>query len=209
MQLHFLGGANEVGASCLMLEVAGKKILIDAGIRMTTRKGSQLPDLTRLQELGPPDAILLTHAHTDHIGALPLVHLAYPHMPIWCTEPSKALTKVLLQDSLRIMESRWEQEEEVPLYPPHAVEGMLSRMKIVEPGQPISVFGDDSVTANYVPSGHILGACSITLDTPEGVGRIRRNLFFLLPATGQKAQKSSANFGVGVAGFVHQIGMCG
>ncbi len=169
MQLHFLGGANEVGASCLMLEVAGKKILIDAGIRMTTRKGSQLPDLTRLQELGPPDAILLTHAHTDHIGALPLVHLAYPHMPILCTDPSKALTKVLLQDSLRIMESRWEQEEEVPLYPPHAVEGMLSRMKIVEPGQPISVFGDDSVTANYVPSGHILGACSITLDTPEGV----------------------------------------
>jgi len=168
MKLHFLGGANEVGASCLMLEVAGKKILVDAGMRMNRRNGSQLPDLSRLQELGAPDALLLTHAHTDHIGALPLVHLAYPQMPILTTEPTKALSRVLLQDSLRIMESRWEQEEEIPLYPPHAVEGMLSRMSVLQPGQPVPVLGE-SIVATYVPSGHILGACSITLDTPEGM----------------------------------------
>ena len=168
MRLHFLGGANEVGASCLLLEVAGKRILVDAGIRMQRRHGSQLPDLSRLQEGGSLDAVLLTHAHTDHIGALPMVHLAYPQVPIFTTEPTRALSRVLLQDSLRLMESRWEKEEEIPLYPPHAVEGMLARMNLVSPGQPIQV-GDESIVATYVPSGHILGACSITLDTPEGV----------------------------------------
>ena len=167
MRLHFLGGANEVGASCLLLEVAGQRLLVDAGIRMQKRDGSQLPDLSRLQEGGPLDAVLLTHAHTDHIGALPMVHLAYHRVPIFTTEPTKALSRVLLQDSLRLMESRWEQEEEIPLYPPHAVEGMLARMSLVSPGQPVQVA--ESIVATYVPSGHILGACSITLDTPEGV----------------------------------------
>ena len=172
MRLHFLGGANEVGASCLLLEVAGQRLLVDAGIRMQKRDGSQLPDLSRLQEGGPLDAVLLTHAHTDHIGALPMVHLGYPRVPIFTTEPTKALSRVLLQDSLRLMESRWEQEEEIPLYPPHAVEGMLARMSLVSPGQPVQVA--ESIVATYVPSGHILGACSITLDTPEGVILVRQ-----------------------------------
>lgn len=167
MKLHFLGGANEVGASCTLLEVAGKRILVDAGMRMQKREGSSLPDLSRLQELGKPDAILLTHAHTDHIGALPLVYLGFPGVPIYTTPPTKALSQVLLQDSLRIMESRWEQEEEIPLYPPHAVEGMLGRMVMVHPGQPVAI-ADGVLQATYIPSGHVLGACSITLETPEG-----------------------------------------
>ena len=167
MRFHFLGGASEVGASCTVLEVAGKRLLIDAGVRMRAqRAGSALPELDRLQELGAPDAILLTHAHTDHIGALPIVYLGYPQVPIYTTAPSQALTKVLLQDSLRIMESRWEQEEEIPLYPPHAVEGMLGRIQTVPVGQAVPVC--DNITATYIPSGHILGACSITLETPEG-----------------------------------------
>lgn len=166
MRLTFLGGANEVGASCTLLEVAGKRILVDAGIRMV-RSGSNLPELERLQEGDPIDAVLLTHAHTDHIGALPLVHLAFPRAPIITAAPSKALARVLLQDSLRIMEDAWEREGEVPLYPPHAVDGMLARMATVEPGQPTGI-DDGSMVATYLPSGHILGACSITLETPEG-----------------------------------------
>ena len=167
MKFHFLGGASEVGASCTLLEVAGKKILVDAGIRMQKREGSALPDLTRLQEVGSPDAILLTHAHTDHIGALPLVYLGFPKVPIFTTEPTRSLSRVLLQDSLRIMESRWEQEEEIPLYPPHAVEGMLGRMVTVAVGEPVPVA--EGIVATYIPAGHVLGACSITLNTPEGV----------------------------------------
>ena len=166
MRFTFLGGASEVGASATLLEVAGKRILVDAGIRMG-KGGSPLPDLSLLQDQ-PLDAILLTHAHTDHIGALPLVHIGFPHVPILTTDPTKALCRVLMQDALKIMEGRWAQEEEVPLYPVHAVEGMLGRMATVPSGQPIVVAGDESLVATWIPSGHILGACSITLETPEG-----------------------------------------
>jgi len=168
MRLTFLGGAHEVGASCTLLEVAGRRILIDAGIRMGARDGDQLPNLSQIQEGGPLDAILLTHAHTDHIGALPLVHIAYPQIPIYTTAPTRRLTQILLVDALKIMESRWQQEKEIPLYPEHIVTTMLSRMRLVEPGQPFPLLGQEELITTFTPSGHVMGACSILLDTPDG-----------------------------------------
>ena len=168
MKIHFLGGANEVGASCSLLEVDGKKILVDAGIRMGSGASSPLPDLERLQELGPPDLILVTHAHADHIGSLPLVHLAYPTVPVVTTAPTKALMSILLGDALKIMNLRWEREEDIPLYPPHAVEGLLSRIQTVGIGEDVPLCRGE-VRATFTPSGHVLGACSVALDTAEGM----------------------------------------
>lgn len=165
MKIRFLGGASEVGASCTLVEVAGKRILVDAGVRMG--EGDPLPDLTALQEGGPIDLVLLTHAHTDHIGALPLVHLAYPKVLVLTTAPSLALMRILLQDALKIMEMRWGAERELPLYPEHAVEGLLRRVELVAPCEAVPLL-DGQVKATWTPSGHVLGACSILLETPEG-----------------------------------------
>ncbi|MBI3925567.1 MAG: MBL fold metallo-hydrolase [Armatimonadetes bacterium] len=88
MKLWFLGGADEVGASCTLLEVDGKRILVDAGIRV--HSGDRLPTI---QEVAGVHAILVTHAHTDHLGALPLVHVAYPSVPFLATAPTKSLIR--------------------------------------------------------------------------------------------------------------------
>jgi mRNA degradation ribonuclease J1/J2 len=92
MKLTFLGGADEVGASCLLLEIADKRILVDAGIRISPRSSrgidnSQLPDLKPISDLGGVDFILVTHAHTDHTGALPMIAEQYPHTPVYMTRP--------------------------------------------------------------------------------------------------------------------------
>jgi Cft2 family RNA processing exonuclease len=134
---------------------------------MQARDGDQLPDLARIQDRGGLDAILVTHAHMDHIGALPLVHLAYPKVPIVTTAPTRALMQILLADALKIMDSRWEREQEVPLYPPEAVAGMLGRVHLVRPGEPVALASGE-LRATFTPSGHILGCCSILFDTPEG-----------------------------------------
>lgn len=167
MKLLFLGGADEVGATCTLIEAAGRRVLVDAGIRMQARDGDQLPHLARLEETGPLDAILVTHAHTDHLGALPLVHLARPEVPLLTTPPTLSLMRILLGDALRIMEGRWEKEREIPLYPPEAVAGMLARVRTVATGEEVSLCGGEW-TATFTLSGHILGSCSIALDTPEG-----------------------------------------
>ena len=68
MKVTILGGGNEVGASCLYIEIAGTKILIDAGMRM--HGDNPLPALGLLEGISDLDVILVTHAHDDHGGAL-------------------------------------------------------------------------------------------------------------------------------------------
>jgi Cft2 family RNA processing exonuclease len=118
MEITFLGGADEVGASSILIEIAGRRLLIDAGIRPTPKArwglaGDQLPDLS-LIERGGLDAILVTHAHTDHTGALELVSERYPNTPVYATPMTIELTRVLHQDARRIMAARLEEEGELP-----------------------------------------------------------------------------------------------
>ena len=115
MRLTFLGGADEVGASSTLVEMGGKRILVDAGIRISPRtnrgiRNDQLPDLHPIGEAGGPDYILVTHAHTDHTGALPLVVEQYPHVPVMGTGPTLVLTRILQRDAQRIMQSKQEEE---------------------------------------------------------------------------------------------------
>ena len=127
----------------------------------------RLPDLARVQALGPIDAILVTHAHADHIGALPIIHLAYPQAPVYTSEATLALMRIMLADSLRIMQMKWMQEAEIPLYPEHAVESLLARAQAVRPDQCVDLC-DGEMQMTFLLSGHVLGACSLTLDTREG-----------------------------------------
>ncbi|MBX3167157.1 MAG: MBL fold metallo-hydrolase [Candidatus Eremiobacteraeota bacterium] len=168
MRIHFIGGAHEVGGSCSVVEVGGRRVLIDCGQRMGgAAELDRLPDLQRVQELGGLDAILVTHAHADHIGALPLIHLAFPKVPLYTNEATLALMKIMLADSLKIMKLRWLQETEIPLYPEHAVTSMLARVEVVKPGDTFDLC-ESELQATFLLSGHVLGACSLTLDTAEG-----------------------------------------
>src|SRR2546421_4854322 len=101
MQVLFLGGASGVGASCLAIEIGGQWIVVDAGVRVD-RKSDPLPNLALL-EGKDVRAIFVTHAHADHIGALPLVHQAYPLAPIFTARATSLLMEVMLADALKIM----------------------------------------------------------------------------------------------------------
>src|SRR6266702_2548886 len=101
MQAVFIGGASGVGASCLALEFSGQWIVVDAGVRLGQHV-DPLPDLALLQDK-PVAAIFVTHAHADHIGALPLLHRAFPTAPIFASRGTALLMEVMLADALKIM----------------------------------------------------------------------------------------------------------
>lgn len=170
MRYVTLGGGNEVGASCNYIEINGVGVLVDAGIRVGAREvGVQvdaLPDLALLQELGGVDAVLVTHAHLDHIGALPLVHQAYPAAPIFATAPTVHLMRVLLADTLKIMSVRAEQEMECPLYGADLVSRMFTRVIPVSPGMAVKIV--EGLQCYFFPAGHILGASMVGLEGTEG-----------------------------------------
>ena len=164
MKLFFLGGAAEVGASCTLVEIEGHRVLVDAGIRMGAAPGSHLPNLSILDEVGPPEEVLVTHAHMDHTGALPALVGGLPDgAPIRCTAPTQAITRVLLTDALKIMSIREEQEGELPLYPPEAVDACLGRMSHVPFLTSVSICGG-ALSATWIPAGHILGAASVYIE---------------------------------------------
>lgn len=162
MNLHFLGGAMEIGGSAIYVRIAGKGILMDCGIRQSAGK-DPLPDFRTIQEQGGLDAILVSHAHMDHIGTLPIISKAYPGVPIYMTAMTADLTRVLLYDSLKIMKNR---EDEIPHYSEQDVLSMLGRIHPLGYQTPFPVLEDFTLT--FYPAGHIAGAACIYLVTKEG-----------------------------------------
>jgi len=164
-----LGGAGEVGASCGIVRIGDWRVLIDAGMRPAARAGQdRLPALDRLTA-EPPDAILVTHAHIDHTGALPLVSERFPAAPIYCTETTLLLTRLLLADSVRVMEAEHlAQEGETPLYTAEVVERTLARVRPVEWAQPVAPTPDPAIVVRFLHAGHIAGAAMLLIDTPAG-----------------------------------------
>lgn len=163
MELIFCGGAGEVGASCYLMKIDGKNILLDCGIRITSSKDN-LPDFRLIQENGGIDAIVVSHAHTDHTGALPAISRQYPNALIYMTHATKDLTRVLLYDSLKIME----REAEIPAYAESHVREMLNRTLCFSPQYTIKPFNDRDIAFTFYSAGHIAGAAAIYITAGEG-----------------------------------------
>jgi Cft2 family RNA processing exonuclease len=171
MRLTFLGGADEVGASSTLIEIGGKTLLVDAGIRISPRtsrgiQNDQLPHLAPVSEAGGPDFILVTHAHTDHTGALPLVVEQYPHVPVIATRPTVDLVRVLQNDAQRIMKSRQDAEGELPLFDEIAVGRLMDAFQQVDFGQALRL--GDGLQVTYHPAGHIAGAAMLVFESEDG-----------------------------------------
>ena len=157
MHAHFLGGANEVGASSTLITIEGQRILVDAGVRMGPGEDSKWPDFSALDK---PDTLLLTHAHSDHTGALSLL-ARENKLPekVYCTRATQQIAWILFDDA-----QRREQESESPEYDFTHICEANRRMVLgaVEWMKPVHVC--DGVTARWIPAGHILGAAMIYIE---------------------------------------------
>ena len=161
MDISFLGGASEVGASSILVNINGKNILMDCGIRQGASK-DVLPDFRTIQEKGGVDAIIISHAHMDHIGAVPVIAKEYPLAKIYCNNMTKDLMRVLFNDSLKIMNNR---EVEIPLYSEGDVESVLNKTYTYNFEVPFSLF--DDITVTFYMAGHIPGASCVYVTSPK------------------------------------------
>ncbi|MCC6191885.1 MAG: MBL fold metallo-hydrolase, partial [Anaerolineales bacterium] len=175
MKITFLGGADEVGASCILLEMAGRRLLVDAGLRPSPKArwglaGDQLPDLSLIDPAGASprglDAVLVTHAHTDHTGALELVLGRYPECPVYATPVTIALARILHADSRRIMQTRLDEEGELPLFDEVATQKLLAACVPVPFNTRLPL--GEGLAATFYPAGHIAGAACLALECDEG-----------------------------------------
>lgn len=159
MEIRVLGGGNEVGASCLLVKMEGTSVLIDAGMRM---HGDEImPMLGMLDQAEGPECILVTHAHADHIGALPVVHSLYPQVPIYATPPTCDLMRIMMKDSYKIMEMRSRQSHSLPSYTEQQVDSVLNSILHFPASNRLQV---GNITITNFRAGHILGAVMFLLE---------------------------------------------
>lgn len=175
MQISFLGGTGTVTGSKYLVEAAGKKILVDCGL-FQGRKELRLRNWSPFPfDPASIDAVLLTHAHLDHSGALPILVREGFTGPIIATEATKDLCGILLPDSAFLAERDAEYANRKgfskhhpakPLYTKAQSSRALNSFRPCAFGEKVAL--GDGLTASFSPAGHILGAASIALHTPGG-----------------------------------------
>ncbi|MGZ9113089.1 MAG: MBL fold metallo-hydrolase [Brevundimonas sp.] len=182
--LTFYGAAECVTGSCMLLETAGKRVLIDCGMFQgpkTLKALNYEPFPFAVESL---DAVLLTHAHIDHSGLLPKLVRAGYRGPIVTTRGTRDLCDVMLADAAGIQESEVRRlnrrnaerglQRVEPIYTTQDVDPTLRLFERVKFGEPTPVV--EGVEATWWPAGHLLGAASIQVRTGEGTESL--NLLF-------------------------------
>ncbi len=162
MKITCAGGASSIGASCILFETAASSVVVDCGTRPGEHK-SPLPDLSVLNGKSPC-CIVLTHAHTDHSGALPVLAEYFPHVPILATPPTIELAEILFRDSLKIMNGP-DREADIPLYNDTQVRRVMKNLVPVQFNESRVI---DDLTITFYQAGHILGAAMVHIGSPEG-----------------------------------------
>ena len=104
MEIEFAGAAREVTGSCHILRINGKTALLDCGMFQGRRSESREKNLALPCPVDEIDAIVLSHAHIDHSGRLPLLTAKGYQGPIHCTAATRDLSAVMLADSAHIQE---------------------------------------------------------------------------------------------------------
>ena len=147
LSFRALGGAGEVGGSSHLLDFGATRVLVDAGIKPDGR-GTAAPNFGAIDKI---DAAVITHAHLDHCGALPLLVRDRPGLPIYCTPPSAKLIVSALNDHAAMGGG-------LPGGAP--IHEVRKRLVPVPFGKPLKI---GNATMTLTESGHILGAASVLL----------------------------------------------
>lgn len=161
IRLMALGGFREVGRSCMLLETESTRILLDAGLNFSA--DDPYPYIDALgYPLSEIDAIVISHAHSDHTGLLPFIYKMGFDGPVYCTEPTRDLMTLLQFDYLDVSVS----QEKTPPYSEIDVKNTLLHSITREYREVTDIAPDVRLTLHN--ASHILGSSSVHLNIGEG-----------------------------------------
>lgn len=167
MKLHFFGGAKTVTGANYLLEIESnhltslraRNILIDCGLFQGSRDLEKRNRESFSYNASGVDFVMITHAHLDHIGRLPKLVKEGFRGKIFATAPTIDFTRLMLEDSQKILEEKAEKEGIVPPFEYSDIEEVMSLFSPVEYDESFEV--SDGIQVCFREAGHILGSAII------------------------------------------------
>jgi len=164
----------EIGANSYLLEIGEKKIVLDSGLHPRVDGEGALPQFSLLKD-DSVDAIVLTHAHQDHVGSLPVLLRRHPRAPAFMTEATAQLSDVMLHNSVNVMGRRAEElGAGAILFSHREVDSTAKRWRPVPLRQRFDLAGERlredetaEVSMELFDAGHILGSAGVLIRAGE------------------------------------------
>jgi uncharacterized protein len=166
-----LGGYREVGRSCHMITTRNSKIIIDCGVNVGSQDNpSPYLQMGEVQPFESIDAIVLTHAHLDHSGLVPLMYKYGYEGPIYCTAPTRDLMALLTLDYVKVAAA----EAKKPPYDSEHIRQAILHTIPIKYNETTDIAPDVRLTLHN--AGHILGSASPHFHIGDGLYNIREDM---------------------------------
>jgi len=166
MKVSFFGAAREVTGSCHLVETGNTRLLLDCGMF----QGSAFSDAKNFRDFGfdpaALDAVVVTHAHLDHVGRLPKLVKEGFKGKIFMTPPTAQLCRLVLEDAEQVMEDEYRREYRPKLFELADVDKAMSQIQLVDYAHRVKL---DGVSFRYRDAGHILGSAFVEIEESGGV----------------------------------------
>ena len=164
IRLTFLGSAREVGRSCLLLQTPNSKVLLDCGVNVAGHGKDRFPyfDIPEfnIQQL---DAVILSHAHLDHVGLLPYLYKMGYKGPVYMTHPTMDVAALLCLDFIGVAYK----QAATPLYSSKDIKEMVKHTVCLNFNEVTDIAPDIRIT--FYNSGHALGSAMVHFNIGNGL----------------------------------------
>ncbi|MDP2673107.1 MAG: beta-CASP ribonuclease aCPSF1 [Nanoarchaeota archaeon] len=163
IRLTFLGGARQVGRSCLLLQTPNSNILLDCGIDVASSGSNKFPYFNVPEfDIAKLDAVILSHAHLDHVGLIPYLYKMGYRGPVYMTLPSRDIAALLSLDFIGVAYK----QAVAPLFNSEDVTEMVKHSICAANNEVTDVTSDVRLT--FYNSGHCLGSSMVHLNIGNG-----------------------------------------
>ena len=163
VRISYLGGARQVGRSCLLLQTPESRVLLDCGVNVAS-DDEAYPFLEAPEfDVKQLDAIIVSHAHLDHCGFVPYLFKYGYDGPIYCTAPTRDVMALLLLDYVKIMRS----EGKEPIFTSEEIKEMVKHTICLDYEEVTDITPDVRIT--LYNAGHILGSSMVHMHIGNGL----------------------------------------
>jgi len=166
IRLTYLGSGRQVGRSCIFLQTPESRVLLDCGINVASAD-KPYPYLDAPEfDINELDAVILSHAHIDHCGFIPYLFKFGYKGPVYCTEPTRDVSALLMLDYIKIQRA----EGQEPIYSSEDIKEMVKHTTTLEYDEVSDITPDVRIT--LYNAGHILGSAMVHLHIGNGLHNI-------------------------------------